>query len=263
VVIAALLLIALGGVPDMEAMAGLEQSGQPMAARLFWVNVILVAFNLIPAFPMDGGRVLRALLGWRMGPRRATEIAAGIGQALAFALGLVGLLGGAPLLVFVALFVWLGAGAESQAVQLRELSRGMMAGDAMVTRFEALPTTARIADAVELLLRTSQTDFPVLDGGGRLRGILTRSDLIRALQEAGPDSPVLEAMRRDVPTVSQRAPLEEALHTMQEEAGPIGVTDQGGRLAGLLTPENLGEMLMVEAARLRPHSPRNLHRPEG
>ena len=263
VVIAALLLIALGGVPDMEAMAGLEQSGQPMAARLFWVNVILVVFNLIPAFPMDGGRVLRALLGWRMGPRRATEIAAGIGQALAFALGLVGLLGGAPLLVFVALFVWLGAGAESQAVQLRELSRGMMAGDAMVTRFEALPTTARIADAVELLLRTSQTDFPVLDGGGRLRGILTRSDLIRALQEAGPDSPVLEAMRRDVPTVSQRAPLEEALHTMQEEAGPIGVTDQGGRLAGLLTPENLGEMLMVEAARLRPHSPRNLHRPEG
>ena len=263
VVIALVLLLALGGMPDAAAMAGLEESGHSMAARLFWVNVILVGFNLIPAFPMDGGRVLRALLGWRMGHRRATEVAAGIGQALAFALGLVGLLGGAPLLVFVALFVWLGAGAESHAVQLRDLSRGMTAGDAMVTRFEALPTSARIADAVELLLRTSQTDFPVLDGAGRLRGILTRSDMIRALQQAGPDAPVLEAMRRDVPTVPHRAPLEDALHAMQEAAGPVGVTDPAGRLVGLLTPENLGEMLMVEAARHRTRSPGNLHRPGG
>jgi stage IV sporulation protein FB len=249
VVIALLLLLALGGVPDVAAMAGLEETGHPIAARLFWVNVTLVVFNLIPAFPMDGGRVLRALLGWRMGNRRATAIAATIGQALAFGLGLLGLLGGAPLLVFVALFVWLGAGAESQAVQLRELSRGMMAADAMVTRFEALPTGARIADAVELLLRTTQTDFPVLDGAGRLRGVLTRSDMIRALQQGGPEAPVLDAMRRDVPSVAQRAPLEDALRAMQQAAGPIGVTDQAGRLVGLLTPENLGEMLMVEAAR--------------
>jgi Zn-dependent protease/CBS domain-containing protein len=251
VAIAALLLLPLGGVPDVAAMAGLEDPGQSLLARLFWVNVTLVVFNLIPAFPMDGGRVLRALLGMRLGNRRATDLAASIGQALAFGIGLLGLLAGAPLLVFVALFVWLGAGVESQAMQLRELSRGMVAADAMVTHFETLPTAARIADAVELLLRTTQTDFPVLDASGRLRGILTRADMIRALQESGAEGAVLGAMRADAAVVPHRAPLEDALRAMQDSAGPVGVTDGAGRLVGLLTQENLGEMLMVEAARQR------------
>jgi stage IV sporulation protein FB len=248
VAIAALLFIALGGMPPVEAATNPENASHPMLARLFWVNVTLVVFNLIPAFPMDGGRVLRALLGYRLGHRRATEIAAAIGQALAFGFGFLGLINGAPLLVFVALFVWLGAGAESQAVALRDLARGMIAADAMITRFEALPVSAPIAAAVELLLRSAQTDFPVLDGGGKLRGILTRSDLIRALQAAGPDSPVLDAMRRDVPTVPHRAPLEQAMLAMQAASGPVGVVDGSGRLVGLLTQENLGEMLMIEAA---------------
>jgi stage IV sporulation protein FB len=257
VLIAALLFVVLGGLPPVEAMATMPGPGHDMLARLFWVNVVLVVFNLIPAFPMDGGRVLRALLGYRLGHRRATEIAATTGQIVAFLLGFLGLIGGAPLLVFVALFVWLGAGAEAQAVKLRELSRGMIAADAMITRFETLPVTARIADAVEMLLSGAQTDFPVVDGGGRLRGILTRSDLIRALRERGEDGAVLEAMQREVPTVHHRAPLDEALQAMQSASGPVGVLDGTGRLAGLLTQENLGEMLMVEAARGRRPPPTN------
>ena len=249
VVIAALLLLVLGGVPSADALANPENASHPLLARLFWVNVTLVVFNLIPAFPMDGGRVLRALLGYRLGHRRATEIAAQVGQVLAFGLGFLGLLNGAPLLVFVALFVWLGAGAESQAVRMREMSRGLIAADAMMTRFETLPVTAPLSQAVELLIRTSQTDFPVVDGSGRLRGILTRSDLIRALQTAGPDGAVLEAMQREVPEVSHRAPLDQAMLAMQAASGPVAVVDGGGRLAGLLTQENLGELLMVEAAR--------------
>ncbi len=252
VVIAAVLLLVLGGVPAPEAAAGLDNPGHGLLARLFWVNITLVLFNLLPAFPMDGGRVLRAVLGWRYGFRRATEISAQVGQGLAFLLGLIGLLNGAPLLVFVALFVWLGAASESQAVQLRDLSRGMLTADAMITRFEVLPVSAAISDAVECLIRTSQTDFPVVDGAGRLRGVLTRSDIIRALQDTGPNSPALEVMRRDVPTIPHRAPLEEALTAMQGAAGtPVGVVDGGGRLIGLLTQENLGEMMMVEAARAR------------
>jgi stage IV sporulation protein FB len=250
VAIALLLLLALGGVPPpMEAAASPEDHRQGLVERLFWVNVALVVFNLIPAFPMDGGRVLRALLAIRLGSRRATGIAATIGQAVAFAIGLYGLLGGAPLLVFIALFVWLGAAAENGAVQLRETTRGLMTAEAMIDRFETLPVSARISDAVELLLRSSQTDFPVVDGGGRLRGVLTRSDMIRALRENGPDTPVLDAMQREVATVSQRAPLDGALATMQQAAGPVGVVDSEGRLVGLLTQENLGEMMMVEAAR--------------
>ncbi len=256
VVIAAVLFVLLGGVPEMTAAANPQDPQQGMLPRLFWVNISLVLFNLIPAFPMDGGRVLRALLAIRLGSRRATEIAATVGQVVAFALGLFGLLNGAPLLVFVALFVWLGAASESQAVQMRELTRGMMAGEAAVTRFETLPVTARIEDAVQMLLQTSQTDFPVVDGGGRLRGVLTRSDMIKALRETGPDTPVLEAMQREVATVPHRTPLEGALATMQQSAGPIGVVDATGRLVGLLTQENLGEMLMVESARANRPPPR-------
>ncbi|MGG5819870.1 site-2 protease family protein [Falsiroseomonas sp. HW251] len=257
VVIALLLLLLLGGVPPMEALASPEDVDHPLLARLFWVNVTLVVFNLIPAFPMDGGRVLRALLGYRMGHRRATEIAASVGQVLAFGLGFLGLLGGAPLLVFVALFVWLGAGAESQAVRARDMARGMIAADAMMTRFETLPVTAPLSQAVEMLIRTAQTDFPVVDGGGRLRGILTRTDLVRALQEKGPDGPVLEAMQREVPEVPHRVPLDQAMQAMQAASGPVAVVDGSGRLVGLLTQENLGELLMVEAARAasRPANP--------
>ncbi|WP_137176587.1 site-2 protease family protein [Roseomonas sp. AR75] len=249
VIIALVLLALLGGVPPFEAATGVENPGHAMLARLFWVNVTLVVFNLIPAFPMDGGRVLRALLAYRLDHRRATDIAATIGQVLAFVFGFLGLVNGLPLLVFVALFVWLGAAAESHAVRMRELSRGMVAADAMVTRFETLPVTARLEDAVELLIRSAQTDFPVVDGGGKLRGILTRSDLIRALKEAGPESAVLDAMQREVPVVPQRMKLEHALLTMQQASGPVGVVDAGGRLVGLLTQENLGEMLMVQTAR--------------
>lgn len=250
IAITALLLLLLGGWPPIEAMAGIEDPGQSMLARLLWVNVVLAGFNLLlPAFPMDGGRVLRALLSYRLDRARATDIAAWIGQVLAFGLGFLGLVGGAPLLVFVALFVWLGAGAESHAVRLRELSRGMVAADAMMTRFETLPISATIGDAVEVLIRTAQTDVPVVGRAGRLRGVLTRSDLIRALREAGAETAVLDAMQREVPTVALHAPLEDALQAMLAAAGPIGVLDRSGRLVGLLTQENLGEMLMVEAAR--------------
>ena len=257
VAIALALLVVLGGVPAMAAAANLQDPGQGLLERLFWVNVTLVVFNLVPAFPMDGGRVLRALLAIRLGGRRATEVAATIGQVIAFGFGLFGLLGGAPLLVFVALFVWLGAAAESQAVRMRELSRGMMAADAMITRFETLPVTARIEEAAEKLIRTAQTDFPVVDGAGVLRGVLTRACMIRALTAHGPDAPVLEAMRREVPIVHHRAPLEEALAALQQSEGVIGVADGAGRLVGLLTQENLGELVMLEAARGRRGGPAN------
>ncbi|WP_237216511.1 site-2 protease family protein [Falsiroseomonas oryziterrae] len=249
VVIALILLVILGGVPPIDMLANPENADHPLLARLFWVNVTLVVFNMLPAFPMDGGRVLRALLATRMAHRRATDVAATIGQVMAFGLGFLGLVAGAPLLVFVALFVWLGAGAESQAVRTRELTRGIPAREAMLTRFETLPVSASVGAAVELLLQTSQTDFPVVDGAGRLRGVLTRSDMIRALREAGPDAPVLDAMQREVPTIGPRASLDEAMMALQAAAGPVGVVEADGRLVGLLTQENLGEMLMVEAAR--------------
>jgi len=256
VVIAAALFLALGGLPSADA-AELQNPGVGMVARLAMVNVFLVLFNLIPAFPMDGGRVLRALLAYRLGYARGTQIAASIGQVVAFGLGLLGLFGN-PLLIFIALFVYLGAASEASAVQMREVSRGLIVADAMVTRFESLSPGSRVADAVECLIRTTQHEFPVVDGAGRLRGVLTRDDMIRALRESGPETPVLEVMRRDVPAVHHRGSLEAALRTMQEQRLPaLGVVDSLGRLVGLITPENIGEMMMVHALRPARRAPPN------
>ncbi|HYG88019.1 MAG TPA: site-2 protease family protein [Azospirillum sp.] len=248
VVIAGVLYLALGGFLPAESME-VQNAGVDMLARLALVNVFLVLFNLIPAFPMDGGRVLRAILAHRLGYVRGTQIAASIGQAVAFGLGLLGLFGN-PLLIFIAVFVYLGAASEAHAVHMREVSRGVVISDAMVTRFETLSPSSVLEDAVQTLLRTTQHEFPVVDGAGRLRGVLTRDDMIRALRERGPNTPVLEVMRSDIPMVHQRRNLEEALRVMQEKHLPaIGVNDNEGHLVGLVTPENVGEMMMIHAAR--------------
>ncbi|MBX6746795.1 MAG: site-2 protease family protein [Acetobacteraceae bacterium] len=248
VVIAGLIALALGGVPSPETAAP-QNAGAGLAGRLFWVNVFLAGFNLIPAFPMDGGRVLRALLAWRMGYARATQTAASIGQFLAVGIGLLGLFGN-PLLLFIALFVWMGAAGEAHAAQLREATRGLRLADAMLTRFESLSPGSTVENAVQCLLHTTQHDFPVVDGGQRLRGVLTRDDIIRALREHGPDAPVLEVMRPDIPVLHYRQSLKEALELMQRGRLPaVGAVDSEGRLVGLVTPENLGEMMMVQAAR--------------
>ncbi len=257
VAIAALLFLILGGLPSMDDGMQVQNAGVGLLERLAWVNISLVVFNLIPAFPMDGGRVLRALLAYRLGYARGTRIAAGIGQAVAFALGLAGLFGN-PLLIFIALFVYMAASAESSAAQMRDAGRGMIAADAAETRIESLSPTATVEDAVERLLSTSQHDFPVVDGAGRLRGVVTRDDMIRALREHGPEAPVLDVMRRDVPVVHHRQPLDEAMRTMQEGRHPaVGIVDGEGRLIGLVTPENVGELMMVQAARPQRRPPVN------
>ena len=164
-----------------------------MIDRLAVVNLFLAVFNLIPAFPMDGGRVLRALLAARLGYVRATEIAAMIGQWVAFVLGFLGLFGN-PILIFIAIFVYLAAAAEAHLVAIRAMSRGIPVTAAMLTQFATLTPDEHVDVAVETLLRTSQGEFPVVDGAGRPLGVLARNDLIRALKERGPDARVADAM---------------------------------------------------------------------
>jgi len=262
VVIALVLALVLGGLPALGAGLNMQNPGVGLLERLAWVNVSLVLFNLIPAFPMDGGRVLRALLALRLGHARATRIAAGVGQVVAFALGAAGLFGN-PVLIFIALFVYMGAASEGAAAGVREASQSLTTADAAVTRFESLSPTATVEDAVERLLRTSQHDFPVVDGAGRLRGVVTRTGMIAALRATGPGTPVLDVMRRDIPTVGAGQPLEDAVRLIQDGSLPaVGVLDADGRLVGLVTPENLGELMMVQALRPKP-PPRPASPPPG
>jgi Zn-dependent protease/CBS domain-containing protein len=248
VAIAALLMLFAGASLYTSAATGVENVRIPLVDRLAAVNLFLALFNMIPAFPMDGGRVLRALLATRLGYVRATEIAAWIGQAVAFGLGFIGLMGN-PLLIFIAIFVYIAASSEAHMVALRAMSRGLPLSHAMVTQFATLSPQAHVDQAVQTLLQTSQGEFPVVDSEAKPLGILTRKDLIKALKERGPDAPVSEAMAPELPTIGHRQHLDEAFRLLQEKsAAAVGVIDSSGRLVGLITPETVAEMMMVQAA---------------
>jgi Zn-dependent protease/CBS domain-containing protein len=243
------LTLVLGARFDLTQMAQLEQAQSSMTGRLAAANGALLIFNLIPAFPMDGGRVLRALLAIPLGYTRATRIAALIGQGLALAFGFIGLFGN-PLLILVAAFIFLAASGEAGYVQAREYTRGYLARHSMITSFQSLTPLATADDAAALLLRTTQQEFPVVDGAGTLRGVLTRDALISALQRTGGQTPVIEIMQRDVPTVAENACVENILRLLQgTRQRAVGVLDGQGRFVGYITADNLAELIMIESSR--------------
>jgi stage IV sporulation protein FB len=248
VVIAIGLVLLSGAQVDARDLYVVESAHASLVDRLAAVNLFLAVFNMIPAFPMDGGRVLRALLASRLGFVRATAIAASIGQGVAFALGFIGLFYN-PLLIFIAIFVYLAAAGEAHAVALRAMSRGVPVSTAMMTQYATLTPEAHVDEAVQTLLRTSQSEFPVIDGAGKPVGLLARKDLIKAVKERGPDARVADAMSTDVPTLGHRRCLDEAFRILQEKAAPaVAVVDGAGRLVGLVTLETVGEMMMLHEA---------------
>ena len=248
VAIALALVVLAGAQLKTGNLAAVESPQASLVDRLASVNLFLALFNMIPAFPMDGGRVLRALLATRTGYVRATEIAAFIGQGVAFALGFIGLFNN-PMLIFIAIFVYLAASSEAHLVAIRAMSRGVPVSAAMMPQFATLTPQAPIDEAVQTLLRTSQSEFPVIDGAGKPVGVLGRNDLIRALKERGGDARVADAMSTVVPTIGQRRCLEDAFRLLQEKSAPaVAVVDNAGRLVGLVTSETVGEMMMLHQA---------------
>jgi predicted transcriptional regulator len=210
------------------------------------VNLLLAVFNMVPAFPMDGGRVLRALLSTRLGRRRATAIAANVGQVMAIGFGVIGFFYN-PFLIFIAIFVYLGAQAEAGVVEMQSALGKYRVRDAMMTRFRSLSTTDTLGKAVDELLAGSQQDFPVIDHDQPV-GILRRNELVKALAENRRDATVGEFMCRDCESVDDSDLLSRTVESMQvKQCATLPVT-QAGRVVGLLTLENVGEMIMVNAA---------------
>ncbi|HEX6052602.1 MAG TPA: site-2 protease family protein [Gemmatimonadaceae bacterium] len=224
-------------------------AGGSLLARLIAVNVWLALFNLIPAFPMDGGRVLRALLAMRSrNYARATETAARVGRFFALLFGLIGLfVVGNPFLVFIALFVWLGAAAEASAVQTSAMLDGVPLSQVMITDVRTLEPGDPLRRAMELTLTGFQQDFPVLEHGAVV-GLLTRQQLVRGLAERGPDAPVGSVMGREFQSVTPDEPVEEALTRLKACACHAMPVVRGRELIGVLTTENVGEFIMLRAA---------------
>jgi Zn-dependent protease len=253
VVIAAVLYAVLGltgGVPTVDSAtfsAGFLQ--RDFLARLLAVNVWLVLFNLIPAFPMDGGRVLRALLAMRnKSYARATETAARIGRFFALVFGVLGLfVVGNPFLVLIALFVWLGAAGEAAAVQTSALLEGVPIRSLMITDIETLDPRDPLSRAVKLILDGFQQDFPVV-ADGVVQGMLTRPALLQALAERGESTAVGDVMARDFQRAHPGESAEEALARLKASGSHSLPVIHDGRLLGVLTMENVGEYVMVQAA---------------
>lgn len=250
--IAAVLFLGFQATGNMPTMEQLGSPQAPLLGQMMLVNVSLFVFNLLPAFPMDGGRVLRALLAIRMEYARATQIAASIGQALAFALGILGFFFN-PVLMFIALFVWIGAEQEAGMVQMKSVLEGIPVQQAMLTDFRTLAPEDSLDHAVEILLAGSQRDFPVVEGSS-IRGVLTQDRLFAALarRESALVGSIMDP-KFQVAEIGEA--LDAAFRKLQEcECRVVPVMDQG-RLAGLLTAENVGEFLIVQAARSQNRGP--------
>jgi len=244
-VIAAALVLGLGGMPGIEALGSLDRS-QGLIAQLAIANLSLAIFNLLPAFPMDGGRVLRALLATRLGHARGTRIAASIGEGAAILFGFVGLVAGHPLLLFIALFVYIAAAAESGAAMMRDTIAGRTAGDVMITAFVRLSPESPLSTAADALLRTSQREFPLAGAAGWQ--VLTRETIIAALAQRGEEARLVEVAGGDLACVNTRDPAEAAMRLLEGGAPAVGVVDSAGALIGMVTWENLSEQLLIAQA---------------
>lgn len=246
------LLIALGlwlWLSLGQALLQVDQlslTGGPFLERLMVINVILGIFNLLPAFPMDGGRVLRAVLAMRMDHNRATQAAARVGQGLALWLGLLGLLYN-PFLIFIALFVWIGAAAEAGVEQIKSTLSNAVVGRAMLTDFQVLSPQDPLSRAIELTLAGSQKDFPVLEDS-RITGVLTQLDLLKGLQLRGEHARVGGWMQHNIESADINEPLEKVLERLQGCNCSLLSVTQAGQLVGIVNIENIMELIKIQSA---------------
>jgi Zn-dependent protease/predicted transcriptional regulator len=249
VAIALLLYVVLrvSGTP-VDWHDAISGGGASFVTRLFWINVVLAVFNLLPAFPMDGGRVLRAAIAMRTDHATATAIAARIGQLFALAFGLIGLFViGDIWLVLIAFFVWLAAASEASQSRLKTALDGIPVSRVMITDVRTLSSHEPLTAAVDHVVAGFQHDFPVVDDA-KVVGVLTRADLLRALSEGRSNATVGDIMQRDFASTSPNEMLDAALTRLQQCRCQTLPVLRDGQLAGVLTMESIGELVAFESA---------------
>lgn len=226
-------------------------SGGPFLYRLMIVNIFIGGFNLLPAFPMDGGRILRATLASRMDHTKATQKAAKVGQFLAVGMGLLGIMYN-PFLLFIAIFIWFGASIENNAEQLKSILGHASVRHAMLREFHTLSPEDNLARAVELTLAGSQKDFPV-GYHNQLYKVLHHSDLITGLKEKGEHARISDLPLQDIVSVDIDEPLGRLLEKMQGNLAQMICVSDGGQIVGLLNLENILEMIKIQEALEKHH----------
>ncbi|NQT18718.1 MAG: site-2 protease family protein [Planctomycetes bacterium] len=244
--IAGVLFLAVGpwagfGAPDLY-----PSSWRAFFAGLISVNVLLAIFNMIPAFPMDGGRVLRGILALRMDYVRATSIAVSVGQALSMLFIFFGILHNWWLAI-IGFFLYIGAGSEKQQVLLRSALRRVPAREAMVTDFRVVRPDEPLARALEHAHHGCQEDFPVIGDAG-IEGVLTRDRILAAIHEKGVNVPVSEVMDRNFASFDPQTTLDKVYRQLLSENKSAGAVLEDGALKGMLCLETISRYLMYQSA---------------
>ncbi|HEY5921218.1 MAG TPA: site-2 protease family protein [Kofleriaceae bacterium] len=264
-----IMLLPIGGIASLERMPDKPQHELAVAIvgpvinlaiaavlypfdgvfvnQLMWINVALALFNLIPAFPMDGGRVLRALLAMRMGHERATDIAASLGKFFAVAIGVLGLFYN-PLMLLIAFVVWMGASQERALVQLKSVISGVPVSAAMLRRVESVSPEQPLEDAAAMLLRGGLNQLPVIDHGQPV-GVITRSDVATALSHAGPEATVGNAPKHEIVMVSPGDSLDLVLDKLRQHPDSVALVVDHGTPVGVLTAEHLAAYVALHGQR--------------
>jgi Zn-dependent protease/CBS domain-containing protein len=245
--------LLLGGGLTMppNILEGVQSAAQ-VFVYLGFINVALVVFNLIPAFPMDGGRVLRGLLATRLGPVRATDISSAVGQFFAAAFFLIGLLSGNLLLALVAVFIFFGAGGEAQMVRQREQMRGLLVSDVMGSRrrTETVTPYHTFGQVLDMVIHGYQEDFPVVDEEGNLVGMITRNEIMTAAHSPERYASVRDVMKTDFPTISPDADLfTDGARILQESGLRALPVVRAGDLVGMLTMDDIGQAALLRDLR--------------
>lgn len=239
---------SLATSPLQLLIGGFTLSFAAIFGYIFFYNIILAVFNLIPAFPMDGGRILRALLALRLPYGRATQIAVSIGRGLAIIFGLYALFNGQIFLILIAFFIFTGATQEGQVVEQYERLRGITVQQAYTSQAIVISPYDTLQRAVMLRLMGWQADFPVFYNG-ELVGFLTENDLMQAMAQRGPATLVQEIMKRDITPVSLHNEIFDVQERMRDEQMRALPVMEGARFLGLVTYDHIRSLLRTLAAR--------------
>jgi stage IV sporulation protein FB len=242
----------LGANPNGWLLRATEPGLGNLVAYLAAVNLLLALFNLLPAFPMDGGRVLRAVLALKLPYVRATRIAILVGRLVAIPLAIFGIIGGNILLLLIAFFIYVGGGAEREAVESRSVLSRVQVAEALPASAQRLYTSEPLQRAMELIMTSYQADYPVFDLSGRYVGVLTRARLVKALREQSPDVRLVEVMipADQVPTVGLSATLADVWERMGQSGSHVVSVTEGSEYLGFFNSDDITEIVHVYGAAL-------------
>jgi len=247
VILGLLMFFPIYGLVGREAFFKPSLDSWPQTfSYLFWINPILAAFNLLPAFPMDGGRLLRAAFARKLGYRKATEIAVNFGHAFALIFAFIGILYSHIMLIVIAVFIYMAASNEGTQVEVKEILKNYRVSDILPGKFLTLTKDVELSKVLEIIFHQHQEDFPVLENH-KLVGFLTRNDVIYGMHQYGPNKRVGDIMRMTFPKARPQDSLVKVQSTMHKwglKAVPVLKDD---KLCGIITLEDISRVYIMMA----------------